>query len=156
MLNLHPHPALNKWFTGILWIKIAFTSLGLISLVVNYIQQGSENLPWECATVIITALAIVGAYLLTKANRLGFYLVVGTNLFAAIMSYVQYINLDPDDFGMFYDMASSRVLSGVWSGLAQIVILLLLMLIRQNGKNAYEVLWSKSAESTDEPLDNEN
>lgn len=153
MLNLHSNPALNKWFTGILWVKIAFTSLGLISLIVSYIRQGNNNLPLECATVIITALAIVGAYQLTQANRLGFYLVVGTNLFAAIMSYVQYINLDPDDFGIFYDMASSRVLSGVWSGLAQIVILLLLMLIRQNGKNAYEVLWGKTEEPIEDPLD---
>lgn len=132
---------LNQWFVGVLWLKIVVSSIALIGSIIG--QLDSDPDWWYMIDVVLMLCAIGGAYLLTTANKVGFYLVVGTNLIVAIISFVRYINFDSSEYGMFAGMATQQILKGVWSGLGQIVLLLLLMLLSRNGKNVYQVLWGQ-------------
>ena len=121
---LQKQNVLNTWFVGILWLKIVFTSLSLITTVTKQINNDPN---WVFFVgIFLTLGAIIGAYMLTKAYKIGFYLVVLTNLASAVISYI----ICPDF--MF-----------VWPNLAQIALLLLLMLLKHDGKNVYQVLWGK-------------
>lgn len=116
---------LNKWFVGILWLKIIFSSLQLVSSIIDQIN-GDPNWTFYVGT-LLALFAIGGAYLLANASKIGFYLVVSANLCIAIISGAFGYNI------------------GMWSSLAQIVLLLLLMLLSYNGKNVYQVLWGKES-----------
>lgn len=116
---------LNKWFVGILWLKIIFSSL---QLIVSFVDQLNSEPHWTFYVGTLLALfAIGGAYLLANANKIGFYLVVSANLSIAVIS------------GVFDS------LNGMWGSLAQIVLLLALMLLSYNGKNVYQVLWGEES-----------
>ena len=110
---------LNQWFVGILWLKIVFSSFALIGAIIGQIETDPNW--WFLIDVVLMLCAISGAYLLTTASKIGFYLVVGSNFIVALVSFVRYINFDSSEYGMFAGMAAQQILKGVWSGLGQIV-----------------------------------
>lgn len=127
--------ALNEWFVGILWVKIIFSSIALVKTCIG--QMDNQPDVWFYLGILLMMMAIYGAYLLVNAKKFGFYLIVATNLCSSIIAYVQYLNVT-DDYDGF---VSNHYLTGAWSGVAQIVLLLLLMLLPKNGANVYQVLW---------------
>ena len=130
---------LNPWFIGVLWLKIVFSSLALIGSIIGQIEADFDW--WFFIDAVLMMSAIGGAYLLTQANKIGFYLMVSTNVIMAVICWVKYINFDTSEYGMFATMASQKILQGVWSSIGHILLLLLLMLLPHNGKNVYQILW---------------
>ncbi len=131
---------LNKWFVGILWLKIVFSSLALTVAIIGQINSNPDW--WFFIDVVLMLIAIGGAYLFISANKIGFYLVIGPNLISAIICWIMYINFDSSAYGMFAEIVTQQYLKGVWTGIGQIILILLLMLLSRNGKNVYQVLWN--------------
>lgn len=88
-------------------------------------------------------IAIAGFYWLLKAEKVGFYLLVGGCLINAIIAYIQYCNINVDDYGTMYSVARSMAFKGVWTSIGKIIFFMLLMLLKCEGKNVYQALWNK-------------
>ena len=133
---------LNSWLVGILWIKIVFTTLSVVENIWKMFMEADYNTPLVVANVMLAIFAIIGGYWLLHAEKRGFYLIVGTNIALAILSYYQYTQITFEEYGMYLNMAQQSALRGVWGGLGQILFIMLLMLLKKDGKNAYHVLWT--------------
>ncbi len=131
---------LSVWLVYILWLKVALTSLSIVYSITNMFRADID--PREAFNLLLAVIAVIGAYRLIKADKVGFYLIVAVNLLLSFMSFFQYIHLTPDDYGYTFDILQNQVLMSLWGSFGQIVFLMLLMLIKKNGINAYQVLWA--------------
>ena len=132
---------LNSWLVGILWIKIIFSSLGIVGQIWKMITDASYASPLVAVNVVLAVCAVIGGYWLLQAEKRGFYLIVGANIALSILSYYQYTQITVEEYGMFFNMAQQSAFRGVWGSIAQIIFIMLLMLLKKNGKNAYNVIW---------------
>lgn len=60
-----------------------------------------------------------------------------------MIAYVQYCNIGIDDYGTMYSVARGIAFKGVWTSIGKIIFFMLLMLLKCDGKNVYQVLWNK-------------
>lgn len=139
--NQHEEQLLNSWFVAILWIKIVFTSLSVIAAIWE-IFTNSNDILLDLGNILLAIGAILGAYLLLKAKKIGFYLIVLTNIILAMLSYYQFTQISVDEYGMMYDLAQQSAFRGVWGSIGQIIFIMLLMLLKKDGRNAYQVIWN--------------
>ncbi len=142
---------LNPWLVGILWMKVLISLLSIISISFG-IFNNFESYSWlDCIGILVAVAAICGVYMITQADKMGFYIFVGAECLLALIAYDQYLNISPTQFSYSYNgsldyayrYARNTALNSVWSNLGQIVFVMLLLLLRKNGKNAYQVLWDK-------------
>ena len=122
------HPVL----TVILWIKIVLVSLVFIAVMtdlVRHIELGTVKFN-NFLEVFLTISVIYGAFRMLANRRIGFFLVIIPYLIIGIDSLFRlpYIN----------------AVLGVAIGFGQVAILLLLMNLRRDGRNAYQVLWDNT------------
>lgn len=139
--NQHEEQLLNSWFVAILWVKIVFTSLSVIAAIWE-IFTNSNDILLDLGNILLAIGAILGAYLLLKAKKMGFYLIVLTNIILAMLSYYQFTQISVDEYGMMYNLAQQSAFKGVWGSLGQIIFIMLLMLLKKDGRNAYQVIWN--------------
>ena len=118
------HPVL----TVILKIKVVLTTIAVMATVVNIFKNLDAATMADWFEIFLTVVAIYGAWLMLQTQKLGFYLVVIPHLIVGIISL----------FFLPYMM------KGLWMSFGQIAFIMLLMLLKRNGKNAYQVLWSKA------------
>lgn len=137
---------LNRTFVVILWIKIFLTCGAVFEQIDKYT---SNNDTMVLFNALLSACAVVGAFLLIKANKKGFYILVAVNVIIGVLVFYQYTQISVDEYGMLYESAKSRAIIGILGCLGQIVVLLLLMLLKKDGKTAYQVLWGESKNRTD-------
>lgn len=135
--------SLNSWFNAILWLNIAFSGLGLIMNLINLMKGDNGFDLYAFGSTCTVCVAIAGFYWLLKAEKVGFYLLVIGCLINAIIAYIQYCNISVDDYGTMYSVARSMAFKGVWTSIGKIIFFMLLMLLRCEGKNVYQVLWNK-------------
>ena len=141
ILKQNEEQILNSWFIAILWIKIVFTSLRIIGAIWE-IFTDSNGVLLKLENILLAIGAVLGAYLLLKVEKRGFYLIVVTNIILAMLSYYQFTQITIDEYGMMYDIAQQSALRGVWGSLGQIIFIMLLMLLKKDGRNAYQVIWN--------------
>ena len=134
---------LNSGFNAILLLNIAFSGVGLIITLRNLIKGGNGFDLYTLGSTCTVCVAIAGFYWLLKAEKVGFYLLVIGCLINAIIAYIQYCNINVDDYGTMYSVARSIAFKGVWTSIGKIIFFMLLMLLRCEGKNVYQVLWNK-------------
>ncbi|MGN1172318.1 MAG: hypothetical protein ACI4SO_00870 [Muribaculaceae bacterium] len=134
--------SLNSWFNAILWLNIILSGIGLILNVIGAISENIVDL-YIIVSFISVSLAVFGLYRMLREDRKGFYCFVAGCLINAIIGYIQYANISADDYGIAYNMARSESFKVVWVSLGKIVFIMLLMLLRSNGRNVYQVLWKK-------------
>lgn len=139
--NQHEEQLLNSWFVAILWVKIVFTSLSVIAAIWE-IFTNSNDILLDLENILLAIGAIFGAYLLLKAKKSGFYLIVVTNIILAMLSYYQFTQISVDEYGMIYNLAQQSAFRGVWGSIGQIIFIMLLMLLKKDGRNAYQVIWN--------------
>lgn len=118
------HPAL----TVILEIKVVLTTIAVMATVVNIFMNLDAVTMADWLQVFLTVVAIYGAWLMLQTRKQGFYLVVIPHLIMGIISL----------FFLPYMM------KGMWMSFGQIAFIMLLMLLRRDGKNAYQVLWGNA------------
>lgn len=135
---------LNSWFNAIFWLNIAFSGVGLIMSLINLIKVDNGFDIYAFGSTCAVCIAIAGFYLLLKAEKVGVYLLIVGCLINAVLAYVQYCNINVDDYGTMYSVARNMAFKGVWTSIGKIVLFMLLMLPRCDGKNVYQVLWNKS------------
>lgn len=97
-----------------------------------------------------TIFAVVGAYLMVKERRIGLYMLAGALLFKTGMAIYQYCSTGPDEVMSFFRQTKSMFLRQVEVSIGQIIFLSLLMLLKCNGKNAYQFFLG--AKSSDGPV----
>ena len=134
---------LNSWFNAILWLNIAFSGVGLILSLINLMKGDNGFDIFTFGSTCAVCVAIAGFYWLLKAEKVGFYLLVGGCLINAIIAYIQYCNINVDDYGTMYSVARSMAFKGVWTSIGKIIFFMLLMLLKCEGKNVYQALWNK-------------
>ena len=78
---------LNSWLVGILWIKIVFSSLGIVGQIWKMLSNADYANPLVAINVVLAVCAVIGGYWLLQAEKRGFYLIVGANVALAILSY---------------------------------------------------------------------
>ena len=98
---------LNSWFNAILWLNIAFSGVGLIMSLINLIKGDNGFDIYAFGSTCAVCIAIAGFYLLLKAEKVGFYLLIVGCLINAVLAYVQYCNINVDDYGTMYSVARS-------------------------------------------------
>lgn len=134
---------LNSWFNAILWLNLAFSGLGLIMNLINIMKGDNAFDLYVIGSNCAVCIAIAGFFWLLKAEKVGFYLLVLGCLINAVLAYIQYSNITIDDYGTMYSVARTLAFKGVWTSVGKIVFFMLLMLLKCDGKNVYQVLWNK-------------
>lgn len=134
---------LNSWFNTILWLNVVLSCIGLIMHLIN-LMKGDEVFDlYVLGSICAVCIALAGFYWLLKAERKGFYLFIAGCLLNAVIAYVQYCNIGIDDYGTMYSVAKGIAFKGVWTSIGKIIFFMLLMLLKCDGKNVYQVLWNK-------------
>lgn len=134
---------LNSWFNAILWLNLAFSGLELIMNLINLMKGDNGFDLYALGSTCAVCIAIAGFFWLLKAEKVGFYLLVLGCLINAVLAYIQYSNITIDDYGTMYSVARTLAFKGVWTSVGKIVFFMLLMLLKCDGKNVYQVLWNK-------------
>lgn len=134
---------LNSWFNAILWLNIAFSGVGLIMDFISLMRGDNVFDLYVLGSTCAVCIAIAGFYWLLKAEKFGFYLIIVGCLINAVLAYVQYCNISIDEYGSMYSLARSMAIDGVWKSVGKIIFFMLLMLLRCEGRNVYQVLWNK-------------
>ena len=135
---------LNQVLVVVLWIKLVLSSIWLLMGIYVHITEGWGMPVWEdCLSWALSLVAICGAWLFLKVNRWGFYLLAGTNLVNIIWAVVNYCTLSPDFQETLAVSMSQRLINSLTLNAGQLALLLLLMLLKQKGKNAYQTLWEE-------------
>jgi len=143
---------LNTWLSAVLWLAVGFNSLNLIFIV----SQSFSMFDISVFTALVyTIFAAVGAYLMVKERRIGLYMLAGALLFKTGMSVYQFCSAEPDDVMSFVVQTKSMLLRPVVVSICQIIFLALLMLLKCNGKNAYQFFFGARS-SDDSPVSEYN
>lgn len=140
---------MNSWFNAILWLNLVVSCLGLLGLFVNMMKGDNVFDIFTLINACAVCVAIAGFYWLLKAEKKGFYLFVIGCLLNATIAYIQFCYVNAADLGAMRSVASGIVFKGVWASLGKIVLFMLLMLLKCDGKNAYHVLWSTTQQDED-------
>ena len=111
--------------------------------LINLIKGNNGFDIYAFGSTCAVCIAIAGFYLLLKAEKVGFYLLIVGCLINAVLAYVQFCNINVDDYGTMYSVARSMAFKGVWTSIGKIIFFMLLMLLKCDGKNVYQVLWNK-------------
>ena len=132
---------LNPWFNAVLWLNIIFSGIGLIISVIGLLKENSAD-SYVIGSYVSVCVVLVGLYRMITEDKNGFYFFVAGCLLNAVVAFIQYANMSADDYGIAFSVARTMVFKVVWTSLAKIVFIMLLMLLRNNGKNVYQVLWN--------------
>lgn len=132
---------LNPWFNAVLWLNIIFSGIGLIISVIGLLKENSAD-SYVIGSYVSVCVVLVGLYRMLKEDKNGLYFFVAGCLLNAVVAFIQYANMSADDYGIAFSVARTMVFKVVWTSLAKIVFIMLLMLLRNNGKNVYQVLWN--------------
>lgn len=131
---------LNSWFNAILWLNIVFSGIGLIMNASSLFTEGGIDL-YGVGSSVAVCVVLFGFYRMLQEDKNGFYLFVAGCLLNAVVAYIQYANMSADDYGFAFSAARDMVFKVVWTSLGKIFFMMLLMLLRRDGKNVYQVLW---------------
>ena len=133
----------NAGLTTILRIQLVFTAIALVMGTIVILLQ-SEYKTEDIIELAFVTCVVIGAVLLLSVKKIGFYMIVLPNLLVGIL-------------GLFppYNMRS------VGMSFGEITLIMLLMLLRKNGRNAYQVLWNRhdtdvKENGLEEPLEEHN
>ena len=132
---------LNPWFNAVLWLNIIFSGIGLIISVIGLLKENSAD-SYVIGSYVSVCVVLGGLYRMLKEDKNGFYFFVAGCLLNAVVAFIQYANMSADDYRIAFSVARTMVFKVVWTSLAKIVFIMLLMLLRNNGKNVYQVLWN--------------
>lgn len=133
---------LSNWFRGFLWIMIMLYAGSIVYTLVTINQI--QFLGAGIASIFLQITFIIGAYLMNKARKEGFYLVIGSWIIQTLCCVIAYGFLNYHVVLMGDSLSTSaswRI--AVLSVLFWLLLLLGFMSIKKNGKNAFKVLWSK-------------
>lgn len=131
---------LNNFLVIILWISIIGTALGII--------RGFSNLGETTSSypeLFLALTSITGAVLMLRLNRWGYWMMVVARLLLIFVGLMQINELESQ--GLYVPSSAMNYI--LIRSLGQIAFLSLIMLIKKNGMNAYQILWYKM------PTDNE-
>lgn len=125
---------LNSFLVAILCLSIMFNAFGIIA------SFGKTEYDVFSQVELFLALAsIAGSLLILRLNKWGYWIMVGARILIIVVGIIQVNTLEKKGF-VIPDSAISGL---VIRNLSQIVFLSLLMLLRKDGKSAYQVLWNK-------------
>lgn len=114
----------------ILWLSIIGTAYSIIR---SFGALGEELFSYF--ELLLALASIFGAVLILRLNKNGYWMMVWSRILMALAGLLYASSLEN---------ASSYIVNGVLiRNLGQIVFLSLLMLLKKDGKNAYQVLWYK-------------
>ncbi len=135
---------LNKVLVTVLWLKFAGTIVALFGLFYDvFLHKGiyahGVSAFQGIINIFLTLLVLLGLYLFLKVNRYGFYLIAIVLVSTALVSFLSVIELNTNEFAD--QILRSRLFYAGILNLVQLIVLMLLMLLKRYGKNAYQVLW---------------
>lgn len=132
---------LNQALVVVLWIKLLLSALWLLLGICVHFTESLGMPVWEDYLAwALSLVAICGTWLFLKVNRWGFYLLAGSNLISIGWAIVDCCTICP-----VAQEIPSFSMSPMWINIVinagELALILLLMLLKQNGKNAYWILW---------------
>lgn len=134
MNNNYPLNSLLVFLLGISIIGTAYriiTELSGINITVDF---------YTVLSIILALTSIAGSILILLLNKWGYWMMVGSRVLLILLMILQFDNLGGQV------QYSGLISQAVFSNLGQIAVLSLLMLLKKNGMNAYQVLWFKMPE----------
>lgn len=143
---LNENEGRTKFHTGLfgyLWFIVIFFLLSVIFDIINFSDYTFPSA--VIGGILMKICTIIGSYLMLRHQKLGFYLYVGSFLAGFIACFIAYGILDYHaDLKLYRPLSPTE--SWLFSLLGStfwIVVLLLFMLLKKKGKNAYHILWAK-------------
>lgn len=135
---------LNVWFSIILGINAIVGVFAIGKLLWELVTNEGEGMSWFSFYDLAVQLVFVfGCVKLFFASRTGFYLIASVCLLNVMMGGWLYCQCVDIKDSVAQEVAQASAQGMVYANIGKIVFFMLLMLLRDKGKNAYEVLWSK-------------
>lgn len=88
--------------------------------------------------IVLAVLFITGTFLMLRFNKWGYWIMVGSRILLTI-----YCLWCLCEYKFLCEALSVLEYCYIFIPLAQVVVISLLMLLKKNGMNAYQVLWQK-------------
>lgn len=129
---------LNKWFIALYAFQMLIALFIVCGEVGNWIVEPDKVQLSQLIDVVFMALSIVAIQLLLKVQKIGFYLFVGLEILHIMIFYIFHLMKNIDMYSYLYSQTIMII------GFFKIILLLLLMLLRKDGKNVYHVLWENN------------
>lgn len=132
---------LNGWLSAILGLNAIFGGISVVSKLFS--EEHPVDLQNDIFDIIIGIIFVYGCVKLFFASRIGFYAIIIAGLLNVIMGGFCYIQSQEEENALVQQMLQSNAFRIIWISIGKIVFIMLLMLLRDKGKNAYQVLWNK-------------
>ena len=129
---------LNKWFIAFYAFQMLIALFIVCGEVSNWIVEPDKVQLSQLIDVVFMAFSIVAIQLLLKIQKIGFYLFVGLEILHIMIFYIFHLMKNIDMYSYLYSQTIMII------GFFKIILLLLLMLLRKDGKNVYHVLWENN------------
>lgn len=114
----------NGAMVAILWISIIANAISILNSLSRI-----DTMPLDYLSIILALVTISGAYLILRLNKWGYWLMVGPRILMMVIGLTMISSIDVGALFL--------------QNLGQIAFLSLLMLLKKDGMNAYQVLWLK-------------
>lgn len=135
---------LNVWFSIILGINaiVGVFAVGksLWDLVTN---EGTEMSWMSFYDMVMQMVFVFGCVKLFFASRTGFYVIATVCLLNVVMGGWLYCQCVEIEDSIIRGSAQASAQGMVYANIGKIAFFMLLMLLRDKGKNAYQVLWGQ-------------
>lgn len=115
---------LNDFFVVILLISV----FGGIGQIIRGFSSISDTPVVSIVSILLTSVALYGIYLILCLKKMGYWFLILPKVIDVVVALI---------FLSDYDITNAVVID-----LGSIAIISLLMLLRKNGKNAYQLLWN--------------
>lgn len=115
---------LNDIFVVVLLLGV-FGGLGQI---IQGFANFDETPVISIISLVLTVVSLYGIYLILCLKKMGYWLVILPKVIDVVVALIVFSDYD--------------ITSGIIMDLGSIAIISLLMLLRKNGKNAYQLLWN--------------
>lgn len=100
---------------------------GVGQIIKGFISIGANPIE-SIFSILLTAVALYGIYLILCLKKMGYWFLILPKVIDVVVALI---------FLSDYDITNAVVMD-----LGSIAIISLLMLLRKNGKNAYQLLWN--------------
>lgn len=132
----------NGVLSVLLWIFIIINGL---SFVYGLFKFNDNMVSLQIVTLLFNLSMAVGSILFLDVKKAGFWIIVIANVVAALYTLFGYQQINESLSAFNMGMQKGSFLISIF----RIALILLLMLIKKDGKNAYQVLWPQKEDSHD-------
>ena len=135
----------NQVLVFILWLSLIINVGDAILTLIRSVNYAEEVLVQDSfINIPLYVCSAIGCYMFLQKKATGFYIILALRIFTIGYIIHKSQNLGSSTLSPHLSELQANFLTrDIFVNIGQIIFILLIMLLRKNGKNAYQILWNK-------------